>query len=759
MEHQIGLEDQNGLSVSLKSLHMQGKLEGLLLTMKIRQRYQNDRPDHIEVTYTFPGGWGSHVLGLKVDIAGKTLQSMALAKKQAVAAYEKAIAEGDAPAMLEQGPHGLYTANIGNLKAGEVVELELEYAQHLKFEQGRVRITIPTVIGQRYGDAIQAGGMQMHQSIEVSTLVEYPFTAVLDLVGPIAQGDVSCPTWDVELTNTEFGKRISLNSGAYLDRDFVVLLENLMGTSFASVSRDDEQYVVLASFCPKLMDSKSHSLALKVLVDCSGSMQGESIHQAQEAMHELSLSLNDQDSMSYSRFGDRVKHSSKTMEMCNSRYLRTILAPAIQDTHADMGGTELADALISTFNIKPCKEKALGCDLLLITDGDVWNIDDIVDKAHKSGHRIFAIGVGSAPAESLLRQLAEQTGGACELVTPEERISDAVLRMLQRMRSTKTQSVRIDWGGPVSWESRLPTQVFSDETIHVVSYQYSQPESLPTLHWTEGKLEGQVSPTVYTQKADDVLVRVAAATRISTMEDHEVATEWALKYQLVSKYTHLLLIHKREEDEKTQGLPTLERINQMHAAGWGGYGTTYDNDTVLACYSMSSWQSSSAPSVYRSKKSSVLYSLKAGGVDDVEVPAFLRKQADVQPARKKPMNPIRLLERFNELSIQHSKFFEIVSELMNEISKKSVDNIWNVIRELVGNQPDPIDLWAGWACLLDWLSIELANTVALNRHAQRVLQFELQKVDPVMRQKTSISFNLDQEQGVPKIKKRLQYVD
>jgi len=26
--------------------------------------------------------------------------------------------------------------------------------------------------------------------------------------------------------------------------------------------------------------------------------------------------------------------------------------------------------------------------------------------------------VGSAPAESLLRQLAEETGGACELVTP-----------------------------------------------------------------------------------------------------------------------------------------------------------------------------------------------------------------------------------------------------------------------------------------------------------------------------------------------------
>jgi Ca-activated chloride channel family protein len=42
----------------------------------------------------------------------------------------------------------------------------------------------------------------------------------------------------------------------------------------------------------------------------------------------------------------------------------------------------------------------------------VWDISATVESAKSSGHRIFAIGVGSTPVDPLLRQLAEQTGGA-----------------------------------------------------------------------------------------------------------------------------------------------------------------------------------------------------------------------------------------------------------------------------------------------------------------------------------------------------------
>ena len=50
----------------------------------------------------------------------------------------------------------------------------------------------------------------------------------------------------------------------------------------------------------------------------------------------------------------------------------------------------------------------------------------MIDAARASGHRVFAIGVGSSPAEGVLRSLAEATGGACEFATPGEALEAAV---------------------------------------------------------------------------------------------------------------------------------------------------------------------------------------------------------------------------------------------------------------------------------------------------------------------------------------------
>jgi len=147
MRTTLGLEDEIGQRVfSLKSVRMEGKLEGLLLTMQVSQRYRNDTDDTIEASYTFPAGWGANLLGFSVTLNGKQMQAIALAKRQAEENYEKAISDGDTPVMLEKSPLGLYTANLGNIKPNEETVIDIEYAQLLRFEKGRIRITVPTVL-------------------------------------------------------------------------------------------------------------------------------------------------------------------------------------------------------------------------------------------------------------------------------------------------------------------------------------------------------------------------------------------------------------------------------------------------------------------------------------------------------------------------------------------------------------------------------------------------------------------------------------
>jgi Ca-activated chloride channel homolog len=729
MKTKSGLENEYGQNVSLKSVHLEGKLEGLLLTMLVKQRYLNDSDETIEASYTFPAGWGANLMGFSVELNGKRMQSVALAKKKAEKRYEEAIESGDTPVMLEKSPLGLYTANLGNLKPSEEAVIIIEYAQLLRFEKGRVRITVPTVIGERYGDEVQAGHVAPHQTVDTDLLAEYPFKATLDILGQMAQGVIACPSHKVDLEKIEGGTRVQLAKDGMLDRDFIVTVEELKGESFVSASEDDGAYAVVASFCPKLQDKEPSPLGLKILVDCSGSMQGDSIEQAQEAMHELILRLTERDMVSYSKFGSKVIHTSNQLEKCTTRYIKNVLAKAVHDTAADLGGTELNQALTSTFKISFTKAYTEGCDLLLITDGDVWEIEEIVKQAKISNHRIFAIGVGSAPAESLLKDLAEQTGGACELVTPSESIAEAVLRMTQRIRSARTSSIAIHWEDEVLWQSKLPKQVFSEETIHVHARVKNKPTVNPTLRWTvENVLNEESAPTI-DWNTTGALPRMVAGTEIPTISDEKAAEELALKYQLASKYTNLLLVHFREEEDKAEGLPKLQRIKQMSAAGWGGMGTVLQSNVLYACMSTGSvsnsqpnYGSMAVPSVWRTNRAQAAARvdlLAAGGMDDYDIPAFLRKQGDhtqnTSACSGNDLNPDEVILLFNQLTVTTTNLNKITRAVLDRFGSKGVIK---VLKELAGAKGD-VDLYL--ICLISWLSESVPGITILTKHSKRLI--------------------------------------
>ena len=116
-----------------------------------------------------------------------------VAKREAERQYEEALAEGDAPVMLEALADGLHTANIGNLKPGDEMVLEVRFAQLLTFEQGRLRLAIPTTIAPRYGNA-ESAGLQPQQVPQASLLAEYPLALSVTVAGALAGGTVECPT-------------------------------------------------------------------------------------------------------------------------------------------------------------------------------------------------------------------------------------------------------------------------------------------------------------------------------------------------------------------------------------------------------------------------------------------------------------------------------------------------------------------------------------------------------------------------------------
>ena len=258
------LSTQNGLTPpALQSASVSGQLDGLLLRMVCRQTYRNLYEIDLETVYTFPLPHGAVLLALNVEIGGHRLQGTVLPKQEATERYEDAIAEGDTPVMVTASAQGLYTANLGNLRPGDEAVIEITYVQALAFEQGRLRLAVPTVVAPRYGNAHGPSALAMHESTCADAQVEYPFSLTLTLNDPVATGQISSPSHRINTQHQGGHTTIALAQNAWLDRDFVLAIDGLQGQSFCLQGADGEHTMAMASFCPTWEANTSRPLLLK----------------------------------------------------------------------------------------------------------------------------------------------------------------------------------------------------------------------------------------------------------------------------------------------------------------------------------------------------------------------------------------------------------------------------------------------------------------------------------------------------------------
>lgn len=723
--------------LTLQGVQVHGRLDGLLLRTTLQQRYRNRTGRLVETVYTFPLAHGASLLGLSVTLGDRKLSGAVIEKQEATQRYEQAIDAGDTPVLVEQSSPGLYTANLGNLQDGEEATIELEYAQLLRFEQGGLRLSIPTVVAPRYGDPQAQGGLAPHESTEADWQARYPFTLTLDIGGPAAKARLSSPSHRIEVQpvpdqgapGQSETVRVTLGQGGWLDRDFVLRLDGLEGQAFCVTAPDGDEtqpqaQAVLASFCPRLPAQELIPLSLKILVDCSGSMTGDSIEQARRALHEVGQWLEPTDRIAYFRFGDRCVPLIPDLEPCTPKLVARY-GKAIERTEADLGGTELQAALLQVFG--PKSKAATKADVLLITDGEVWDIEPTVKAARDAGHRLFVVGVSSSPAESLLRELAEQSGGACELVTPNEDIAGAITRMVRRLRAARDIGLRLDWGQPVLWQSPLPRQVFDGETLHVWARLEQPLQTAPVLHWSAAAATGQDQADQVQADASGTTARLCGARQAETLTNDEDRLALALRYQLVTRQTSLFLVHQRAVGEKAEGLPALEQIRHMLAAGHGGFGSVADSfleapaflrrqpdSQYAASYSMPVLQDIAVPSIWRKPARSLgrwADKLRAylDGMPDEPGLASVDERQQAESDHK------LMLAAFEREAATPESAQRHLDQLQARTTDPQLQALLIELALIAGDR-------AAAALLLDWLNRHLSTGAALSRQAERVLR-------------------------------------
>jgi hypothetical protein len=192
------------------------------------------------------------------------------------------------------------------------------------------------------------------------------------------------------------------------------------------------------------------------------------------------------------------------------------------------------------------------------------------------------VGVGSAVTEAYVKDLAEKTGGACELVQPMDNMAEKIHRHFLRMHAPRCNDVRLAWESAPSRTS--PEEVpaaYDGETLHFFSWFDDKPTGDIDVRLVLDSGE-EITQSI-TMCSDDEpvseghsvssIARIAAARNITGLRNDSTGMQTAVDYQLMSPWTNCIVVDREEIDNPENKLPELRQVPQHLAAGWGGFGS------------------------------------------------------------------------------------------------------------------------------------------------------------------------------------------
>ncbi len=235
-----------------------------------------------------------------------------------------------------------------------------------------------------------------------------------------------------------------------LDRDFVLNIALARPFEPCAVVAPDGPgaHALMINLYPDLGQFARQPAEYVFVVDRSGSMAGESIEQALNALRLALRSLEEGDAFNIVGFGSRFQ----LMFPQSRPYTQASLDEAtrqLESWDADLGGTELLAPLQAVLG---GPGGALPRRVMLLTDGQVANEAACIALAaeHAAAVRIFTFGIGYGASEHLVKGLARASGGKAEFIHPNERIEPVVMRQFARAAAPSLRQRAARLGRPAA---------------------------------------------------------------------------------------------------------------------------------------------------------------------------------------------------------------------------------------------------------------------------------------------------------------------
>ncbi|MEE2730978.1 MAG: marine proteobacterial sortase target protein [Pseudomonadota bacterium] len=606
------IRQQGGYQPFLRSrAEFDVQVSGLVSQVTLRQEFVNPSQEWVEAVYVLPLPEDSAVNAMRLRIGERVIEGEIKEKQEARRIYTQAKAQGKRAGLLQQQRPNLFSTQVANIGPGETVAVELRFLQTLHFLQGAFSLRLPMTLTPRYipGTSLQETPPQDVQGWAFATdqvpdanLISPPQThqAAADQMVASLQVSVNAG-FDVEGFDAPYhaiqvgrsGREYQIRPHGQtvpMDRDFVL--------SWKPVARQ----APVAAYFSEQVSGRDHGLimvmppapsaALQIgprelilIIDSSGSMSGQSMVQAKQAVQMALGRLRPQDRFNVIDFDSGYRTLFPRPAAATPGALRRA-SFFVEGLTAD-GGTEMLAPLQAALSQVQTEMEDRGEDkgetvpvtqVVFITDGSVGNEQALFELIHQriGDKRLYTVGIGSAPNGYFMRKAAEFGRGTYTYIGSTDEVQTRMAELFGRIEKPALTQIEIQVQGAAAEVYPQPVpDLFLGEPL-LIKARFDQAPGGVVI---KGRFQGQPWQTALTLQAGDQGEGIAtlwARAKVANLQDDGVRQGNAslhrqeiialgIEHRLVTPYTSFVAVDKTPVRPQDTALQQEQVANRMPA--------------------------------------------------------------------------------------------------------------------------------------------------------------------------------------------------
>ena len=462
------------IQLGIKYHHVTVSIDNQIATTRVDQVFTNSNAYAIEGTYIFPLPQGATVNNFTLWVDGQPVEGKVMNADQARQVYEEITQKQRDPALLEYVGRGAVQATIFPIPAGGERRIQLEYVQTLTASNGLVQYLYPL-------------NTEKFSSSPIGDV-----SVTLDIVSQKPLRAIYSPSHAVQVDRKDNNHAVVSYESRDVRPDSDFSLFYSLGESEAfhlftfrnptDPSDPDGFFLMLLAPRP---DAGQERLAKDVILvlDHSGSMEGEKFQQAQTAARYILQHLNSEDRFGLVSFSSAVNLYASGLRSAGE----APEAVAWLDKVSASGSTDINQALLDAVSLADSSRPTY---LIFLTDGlptvgetDRDRIISNFQKAAPANIRLFAFGVGYDVDTNLLDTLTQDHHGLSTYVQPGQKLDEEISAFYESISTPVMTDLSLDFGSLSTYDiypNPLP-DLFSGSQVVVVGRYRQGGSQLVTL--------------------------------------------------------------------------------------------------------------------------------------------------------------------------------------------------------------------------------------------------------------------------------------